>query len=123
MKITGSLFGALLVLGAFVLYVQAQEKEITLKGKIVCAKCTLKEGDTCVTALFLARPAAGLRLWRIPFAGGLLRSRSVGLAAFACGKSFSPLPKWLKSQAAQVRAVFFGQILPQSRDGRIWNSG
>ena len=37
-----------------------------------------------------------------PFAGGLLHSRSVGLAAFAWGESFSPLPKWLKSQAAQV---------------------
>ena len=28
---------------------------------------------------------------------GLLHSRSVGLTAFACGESFSPLPKWLKS--------------------------
>jgi plasmid stabilization system protein ParE len=37
-----------------------------------------------------------------PFAGGLHRSRSVGLTAFAVGKSFSPFPKWLKSQAAQV---------------------
>jgi len=27
---------------------------------------------------------------------GLLRSRSVGLPAFAFGKSFSPLPKWLE---------------------------
>jgi hypothetical protein len=31
-----------------------------------------------------------------PFAGGLHRSRSVGLTAFAVGKSFSPFPKWLK---------------------------
>ncbi len=37
-----------------------------------------------------------------PFAGGLLHSRSVGLMAFACGESFSQLPKLLKSQAAQV---------------------
>jgi hypothetical protein len=28
--------------------------------------------------------------------------RSVGLPAFAKGKSFSPLPKWLKSQVAQI---------------------
>jgi hypothetical protein len=33
---------------------------------------------------------------------GLARARSVGLAAFAIGKSFSPFPKWLKSQTAQV---------------------
>jgi len=40
-----------------------------------------------------------------PFAGGLHRSRSVGLTAFAVGKSFSPFPKWLKSQTAQVISV------------------
>ena len=39
---------------------------------------------------------------RIPFADGLHRSRSVGLTAFAIGKSFSPFPQWLKSQTAQV---------------------
>ncbi len=43
----------------------------------------------------LARPSRA-------FAGGLHRSCSVGLTAFAAGKSFSPFPKWLKSQAAQV---------------------
>jgi hypothetical protein len=37
-----------------------------------------------------------------PFAGGLLHSRSVGLTAFAIRKSFSQLPKLLKSLAAQV---------------------
>ena len=44
----------------------------------------------------------GLWLRRIPLAGGLLHSRSVGLTAFAIRKSFSQLPKLLKSQAAQV---------------------
>jgi len=48
----------------------------------------------------LARPSRAFAFSQIPFAGGLHRSRSVGLAAFAVGKSFSPLPKWLKSQAA-----------------------
>ena len=47
----------------------------------------------------------GLWLRQIPFAGGLLRFRSVGLSAFAAGKSFSPLPKWLKSQTAQVQSI------------------
>jgi hypothetical protein len=45
---------------------------------------------------------AGFRLRQTPFAGGLLRSRSVGLTAFASGKSFSAFPKCLKSQTAQV---------------------
>src|SRR5258708_2539751 len=49
----------------------------------------------------LVRPQGPSPL-RIPSAGGLHRSRSVGLSAFAVGKAFSPLPKWLKSQAAEV---------------------
>ena len=51
-------------------------------------------------SLPLARPSRASGFGQI--AGGLLHSRSVGLAAFAIRKSFSPLPKWLKSQAAQV---------------------
>jgi hypothetical protein len=50
----------------------------------------------------LARPSRAFTFGRIPFAGGLHRSRSVGLTAFAVGKSFSPFPKWLKSRTAQV---------------------
>jgi hypothetical protein len=36
------------------------------------------------------------------FTGGLHRSHSVGLTAFASGKSFLAFPKCLKSQTAQV---------------------
>jgi len=51
------------------------------------------------TRLAPARTAlSGLLPRKIPFAGGLLRARSVGLSAFAVGKSFSHLPKLLKSQ-------------------------
>ena len=50
----------------------------------------------------LARSPGDLWLRHILFAGGLLRSRSVGLTAFAGAKSFSQLPKLLKSQAAQM---------------------
>ena len=38
-----------------------------------------------------------------PFAGGLLRSHSVGRNGLCYRKSFSQLPKLLKSQAAQVQ--------------------
>jgi hypothetical protein len=31
--------------------VQAAPKEVTLKGKIVCAKCTLKKASKCTTAI------------------------------------------------------------------------
>jgi hypothetical protein len=57
---------------------------------------------------------------RKPFAGGLHRSRSVGLTAFAVGKSFSSFPKWLKSQAAQVSAfefVLIGEIRVKNLGG------
>ena len=58
----------------------------------------------------LAQPAAGFRLCRTLFAGGLHRSRSVGLTAFASGKSFSAFPKCLKSQASQVSVFEFALI-------------
>ena len=64
----------------------------------------------------MKNPNSRSRIWRIsrftlrPDTNrGLARARFIGLAAFAFGKSFSPLPKWLKSQTAQVRVVF---ILP-----------
>jgi hypothetical protein len=52
---------------------------------------------------FFALPVhdADVHLVRVQI-DGLLRARSVGLAAFAWGKSFSPLPERLKS------AVVFG---------------
>src|SRR5579862_9911269 len=51
-----------------------------------------------------------------PFGGGLLHSRSVGLTAFAWGESFSPLPKWLKSQAAQVTLFTLSGIVHRMRE-------
>src|SRR5579862_934530 len=53
-------------------------------------------------SLPLVRPSRACGFAHIPFAGGLLHSRSVGRNGLCCRKSFSPLPKWLKSQAAQV---------------------
>ena len=55
-------------------------------------------------SLPLARPLRACRFAPIPFAGGLLHSRSVSLRP-SLRKSFSQLPKLLKSQAAQVPSV------------------
>jgi hypothetical protein len=35
----------------FIAAVSAQDKEVTLKGKITCAKCDLKKTDKCATVI------------------------------------------------------------------------
>jgi hypothetical protein len=42
---------SLVVLGVLSAGAPAQEKEVTLKGTILCAKCALKEAKTCTTAI------------------------------------------------------------------------
>ena len=51
MKSAWSVVVALMVICLFVAGTPAQEKEATLKGTILCAKCALKEAKTCTTAI------------------------------------------------------------------------
>ena len=51
MRYAWSLPVAFVVLGAFAAGATAQEKEVTLKGTILCAKCALKQAKTCTTAI------------------------------------------------------------------------
>jgi hypothetical protein len=51
MKSAWSVALALVVLGILAAGAPAQEKEVTLKGTILCAKCALKEAKTCTTAI------------------------------------------------------------------------
>jgi hypothetical protein len=47
-----TIFGsALAVLCLIAWTAQAADKEVTLKGKIMCAKCTLKKASKCTTAI------------------------------------------------------------------------
>jgi len=50
MKAACSIFLTLAVFG-FVSAARAEEKKVTLKGEIMCAKCELKEAKKCTTAI------------------------------------------------------------------------
>jgi hypothetical protein len=51
MRLAMSLVAALGLTGLFLGAARAAEKEVTLKGKILCAKCELNETKKCVTAI------------------------------------------------------------------------
>ncbi len=51
MRFAGLIVLGLGVLAALTTGVQAADKEVTLKGTIVCAKCALKEANACTTAI------------------------------------------------------------------------
>jgi hypothetical protein len=51
MKLGWSVALSLVVLGVVTAGAPAQDKEVTLKGTILCAKCSLKKEKTCTTAL------------------------------------------------------------------------
>ncbi len=51
MKSRWSIVVALFIAVAFVAGLQAQDKEVTLKGKITCAKCDLKTSKACSTVI------------------------------------------------------------------------
>ncbi len=51
MKTARNLLGVLALLAFLVVSVQAADKEVTLKGTILCAKCELKQAPKCQTAI------------------------------------------------------------------------
>jgi hypothetical protein len=51
MRFAWSLPVAFVVFGVLGAEAPAQDKEVTLKGTILCAKCALKEAKTCTTAI------------------------------------------------------------------------
>ena len=57
MKVVFSALWSVVALGVLVVGAKAEEKptekpkEVTLKGTILCAKCSLKEAKTCTTAI------------------------------------------------------------------------
>jgi hypothetical protein len=53
MRFAWLLLAAFVVFGVFGTQAPAQDKEVTLKGTILCAKCALKEAKTCTTAILV----------------------------------------------------------------------
>jgi len=51
MKRARNLIAALALLGVLTLSAWAADKEVTLKGTVLCAKCALKEAKKCQTAI------------------------------------------------------------------------
>ena len=51
MNVARNLLGVLALLGILAVSAQAADKEVTLKGTILCAKCALKEAKQCQTAI------------------------------------------------------------------------
>src|SRR5258707_1420166 len=51
MRSAWSMLVVLVVFGVLAVGVRADDKEVTLKGTIQCAKCSLKETKTCTTAI------------------------------------------------------------------------
>ena len=51
MRFACSLALAMCALGALVMQVRADDKEVTLKGTVLCARCVLKETAKCTTAI------------------------------------------------------------------------
>ena len=51
MRLAGTLLTVLALVCLFTARTQAADKEVTLKGEIMCAKCELKEAKKCTTAI------------------------------------------------------------------------
>jgi hypothetical protein len=51
MKLAGIVLAGLAAAGLFTATARAADKEVTLKGKVMCAKCELKEGKKCQTVI------------------------------------------------------------------------
>jgi hypothetical protein len=51
MRVAGTVFAFVALLGVLLANAQAADKEVTLKGKIVCGKCGLKQTKKCSNAI------------------------------------------------------------------------
>ena len=60
MKSAWSVILSLTGLSVLAVGTPAQEKEMTLKGTILCAKCALKETKTCTTAIVVKEGDKGV---------------------------------------------------------------
>ena len=63
MRLASTLFGILTALCVLAVNVQAADKEVTLKGKILCGKCTLKQAKKCATVIKVKEDGKDMIYW------------------------------------------------------------
>ena len=63
MRLASTLFGILTALCVLAVNVQAADKEVTLKGKILCGKCTLKQATKCATVIKVKEDGKDMIYW------------------------------------------------------------
>ena len=63
MRLAGTLLAALALLCLFTARTQAADKEVTLKGQIMCAKCELKQAKKCMTVIQVKEDGKDVTYW------------------------------------------------------------
>jgi hypothetical protein len=63
MRLAGTLLAALALVCLFTVHAQAADKEVTLKGTIMCAKCELKQAKKCMTVIQVKEDGKDVTYW------------------------------------------------------------
>jgi hypothetical protein len=63
MRLAGTLLAALALACLFTVNTQAADKEVTLKGQIMCAKCELKQAKKCMTVIQVKEGGKDVTYW------------------------------------------------------------
>ena len=63
MRLMATLLSVLALVGVLALTAQAADKEVTLKGKIMCGKCALKQAKKCATVIKVNEDGKDVVYW------------------------------------------------------------
>jgi hypothetical protein len=63
MRLMAILLSVFALVGVLTLTAQAEDKEVTLKGKIMCGKCALKQAKKCATVIQVNEDGKDVIYW------------------------------------------------------------
>ena len=63
MRLMATLLSVFALVGILALTAQAADKEVTLKGKIMCGKCALKQAKKCATVIKVKEEGKDVIYW------------------------------------------------------------